>query len=81
MPETEAPWHIGLAHQVDAQKLVQCAECLRIARPGGRGSELGIEGIARDGCPFEHEARLGREQAELLRDRRSHDRWNLHAAE
>ena len=80
MPEAEAPRHIGLAHQIDAQKLVQCAECLRIPRPGGCGSKLGIEGIARDGCPLEHEAGLGREQAELLRDRRSDDRGNLHAA-
>ena len=66
MPEAEAPGHVGLAYEIEAQQLVERTERGRVGRVGGGCRELGIEGIAGDGGALEHEAARGREHLELL---------------
>jgi hypothetical protein len=37
MPEAEAPRHVGLAHEVEAEQLVQRVQCARLVLQGGGG--------------------------------------------
>ena len=41
----------------------------RVGLSGGRGRQLGIEGVSRDGCALEDETRGLRQQSELLSER------------
>ena len=79
--EAEAPRHVGVANEVAAQQLVQCVHRRRLghARRGGR--QLRLEGIARDRRALEDAARAGRQDGQLLRQRRRHRARHLHARE
>ena len=69
MPEAEAPGNIRLTDEIQAQQLVDRIDRRRLGGSGGRGGQLGIEGLSRDGGPLEDEACLLRDQGELLRER------------
>ena len=65
--EAKTTRHVGLAHEVAAQQLVECRERGRL-RYRRRGShQLGLERVTRDGSALEYEAGAGRQQPELLR--------------
>ena len=72
MAEAEAARHVGGAHQVAAQQLVERREGRRLADVCGSRHELGLERVARDGGAVEREPRALREQRELLAQRRGH---------
>ena len=69
MPEPEAPGNVGLADEIQAQQLVERVDRCRLVGSGGRGRQLGIEGVSRDGGALEDEACLLGEQRELLGER------------
>ena len=79
--EAEATGHVRLAHEIECQQLIERVHRDRAARARGGGGELGVERVARDRRPLEHQQRVIREQPELLRERRCHDRRHVHAAE
>ena len=69
MPEAEAPRNVRLADEIQAQQLVERVDRCRLGGSGGRGRQLGIERVARDGGALEDEACLLGEQSELLGER------------
>ena len=69
MPETEAPGNVRLADEIQAQQLVDRVDRRRLGGSGGRGGQLGIERVSRDGGALEDEACLLGEQSELLGER------------
>ena len=72
MPKTEAPRDVGGPDEIETQQLVQGLDRRRLGNGGGSRGQLGLEGIARHRRTLEHEARVVRQQAELLEQRR-HD--------
>ena len=69
MPEAEAPGNVRLTDEIQAQQLVDRVDRCRLGGSGGRGGQLGIEGLSRDGSALEDEACLLGEQSELLGER------------
>ena len=68
MPKTEAPRHVRLTDQVEAQQLVERVErSSRWSECGSRG-ELGVKGVARYRRTLEHEACSIGEKRDLLRE-------------
>ena len=81
MPEAEPPGNVRVANEVQPQQLVEPFDRRLLDGSGGRGSELGIERVPRDGGAFENEARLAGEQGELLGERRGDSRRHVDACE
>ena len=61
-----------MADEIEPKQLVQGIQHIGLGDPGGCGSELGIERIARDRRTFQDEPRPFRQQRELLPERRGH---------
>ena len=70
MPKAEAPGHVGRAHEIEPQELVDRVHRRGLGHRGRGRRQLGLERIARDRRSFEHEARGVRQQRELLAERR-----------
>ena len=81
MTEAEAPRHVRLAHEVEAQELVERIDCLAVGRRGGRRSDLRRERVAGDGSSLQHAPRRRRQQPELLAERGGDALRHLDAAE
>ena len=81
MAEAEAPGNVGLADEIQAQQLVERVDRCRLGGSGGRGRQLGIEGVSRDGGALEDEACLLGEQSELLGERGGDRSRDVDAAE
>ena len=79
MPEAEAPGNIGLADEIQAQQFVDRVDRCRLGGSGGRGRQLGIEGVSRDGGALEDEACRFGEQRELLGERGGDRSWDVDA--
>ena len=72
VPERVAPRHGGAAEHAARDELVDRREGLVLREPGGRGGQLQLGGIARDGGPPGQPARGTAEAADLLRERDRH---------
>ncbi len=81
VPEAEAPGNVCLTDEIQAQQLVDRVDRRRLGGSGGRGGQLGIEGLSRDGSALEDEARLLGEQSELLGERGSDRSRDVDAGE
>ena len=56
MAEAEAAGHVGVADEIELQKLVDCVHRLSLGRIGCRGGQLGLEWIARNRRSSQHAA-------------------------
>ena len=81
VPEAEAPGNVRLTDEIQAQQLVDRVDRCRLGGSGGRGGQLGIEGLSRDGGALEDEACLLGEQSELLGERGSDRSRDVDAGE
>jgi hypothetical protein len=81
VPEAKAPGHVGRPHRVEPQQLVERVENRRL-RPVRRSRhELRIEGVAGHCGAFEHTSCVRGDESKLLRQRRGHRGWDVHAAQ
>ena len=81
MPKTKAAWHLGAPNEIEQEQLVDGFHCRSFRCCGSCCSQLGLEGVAGHRRSLEHPARIVRQEAELLAERRGNGRWNLDAAE
>ena len=79
MAEAEAPGHVGVAHEIELQKLVDCVHRRSLGRIGCRGGQLGLEGIAGHRRSFQHAACAVRQKRELFVQRRGDGGRNVDA--
>ena len=77
MPEPEAPRNVRLADEIQAQQLVERVDRCRVGDSGGRGRQLRVEGVSRDGGALEDEACGLGEQSELLGQRGGDRGWDV----
>ena len=67
--EDELARHVGRAHEVEDQQVVEGREPGLLAQPGDRRRKTGLERLARHRRPVQQRARLGRQRLELTGDR------------
>ncbi len=81
MPEAKASRDVRRPDQIELQQVVDGDDRDVLRRAGSGGSQLGLEGIARDRSPLENRARAVGEQPELLGQCRGDAVWNVDARE
>ena len=81
MPETKAARHLGAPNEVEQEQLVDRFHGGSLRCCGSCCSQLGLEGVAGHRRPLEHQARILRQEAEFLTERRSDGGWYFDPAE
>ena len=79
MPEAKAPRNVGVSNEAESKQFVERLHRRRLARLRGGCGQLGLERLARDRGSLEHEARVIREQRELLAQRGCDGRGDVDA--
>ena len=81
MAEAEPPGHFRRADEVEREQLVERVDRGRLGHARCRRGEVGIERVTGDCGALQHAASSGREQRELLGERRHHRARNVDAAD
>ena len=74
--EAKAPRNVGAADEAELEQLVERRH--RVVDPGGRGGEVDLERVARDGGAAEHLTGVVGQRAQLLGERGDHRGWDAH---